>query len=103
MVSKYEESLRALAIESDEDKRLELASNIAKDIVELDELYELRANYDDVVSERDDLISERDLLIAERDELKQKYIDRFFDSENVAKKEEPESEDKGTTLDTLWD
>ena len=87
MASKYEPSLRGLAMEPDEDKRLEMAAEIDRDAAELDERWDNRDEYsrveaerDEIAAERDNLIVERDNLIVERDEWKKRYADRFFDS-----------------------
>ena len=94
MASKYEPSLRELAMEPDEDKRLEMAAELDRDAAELDERWDNRDEYsrveaerdeiaaerDEIAAERDNLIVERDNLIVERDEWKKRYADRFFDS-----------------------
>ena len=73
MASKYEPSLRELAMEPDEDKRLEMAAEIDRDAAELDERWDNRDEYFRVEAERDG-------LIVERDEWKKRYADRFFAS-----------------------
>lgn len=84
MTSKYEPSLRELAMEPDEDKRLEMAAEIDRDAAELDERWDNRDEYSRVEAERDEIAAERDNLIVERDEWKKRYADRFFDSgENI--------------------
>lgn len=80
MASKYEPSLRELAMEPDEDKRLEMAAEIDRDAAELDERWDSRDEYSLVEAERDEIAAERDNLIVERDEWKKRYADRFFDS-----------------------
>ena len=73
MASKYEPSLRELAMEPDEDMRLEMAAEIDRDAAELDERWDSRDEYSRVEAERDE-------IAAERDEWKKRYADRFFDS-----------------------
>lgn len=80
MASKYEPSLRELAMEPDEDKRLEMAAEIDRDAAELDERWDNRDEYSRVEAERDEVAAERDGLIVERDEWKKRYADRFFES-----------------------
>lgn len=80
MASKYETSLRELAMEPDEDKRLERAAEIDRDAAELDERWDNRYEYSRVEAERDEVAAERDGLIVERDEWKKRYADRFFES-----------------------
>lgn len=80
MASKYEPSLRELAMESDANKRLEMAAEIDRDAAELDERWDSRDEYSRVEAERDEIAAERDNLIVERDEWKKRYADRFFDS-----------------------
>lgn len=80
MASNYEPSLRELATEPDEDKRLEMAAEIDRDAAELDERWDNRDEYSRIVAERDEVAAERDNLIVERDEWKKRYADRFFDS-----------------------
>lgn len=80
MASKYEPSLRELAMEPDEDKRLEMAAELDRDAAELDERWDNRDEYSRVEAERDEIAAERDNLIVERDEWKKRYADRFFDS-----------------------
>ena len=80
MVSKYESSLRDLAMEPDEDKRLETAAEIDRDAAELDEKWDNRDGYSQLEAERDAVAAERDSVIIERDEWTKRYADRFFDS-----------------------
>ena len=112
MASKYEPSLRELAMEPDEDKRLEMAAEIDRDAAELDELWDNRDEYSRVEAERDEIAAERDNLIVERDEWKKRYADRFFDSgegitdrreiiDNHAADVKKESQPRGFAA--LWD
>ena len=90
-MSKYQPSLRELAMEPDEDKRLEMAARIDEDAAELDDRWDEREGWrnerDEAIAERDRLNAERDEAIAERDryreerdESRRKYADRFFDA-----------------------
>ena len=81
-MSKYQPSLRELAMEPDEDKRLEMAAAIDEDAAELDDRWDEReewdAERDRLNAERDEAIAERDRYREERDESRRKYADRFF-------------------------
>lgn len=81
-MSKYQPSLRELAMEPDEDKRLEMAARIDEDAAELDDRWDEReewdAERDRLNAERDEAIAERDRYREERDESRRKYADRFF-------------------------
>lgn len=112
MASKYEPSLRELAMEPDEDKRLEMAAEIDRDAAELDERWDNRDEYSRIEAERDEVAAERDNLIVERDEWKKRYADRFFDSgeditdqreiiDNHAADVKKESQPRGFAA--LWD
>lgn len=112
MASKYEPSLRELAMEPDEDKRLEMAAEIDRDAAELDERWDNRDEYSRIEAERDEIAAERDNLIVERDEWKKRYADRFFDSgegitdrreiiDNHAADVKKESQPRGFAA--LWD
>lgn len=79
-MSKYEPTLRELAMEPDEERRLELAAEIDRDAAELDERWENRDGYAALEAERDNVAAERDQAIAERDGWRRKYADRFFDA-----------------------
>lgn len=90
-MSKYQPSLRELAMEPDEDKRLEMAARIDEDASELDDRWDERegwrneregwdAERDRLNAERDEAIAERDRYREERDESRRKYADRFFDA-----------------------
>lgn len=90
-MSKYQPSLRELAMEPDEDKRLEMAAAIDEDAAELDDRWDERegwrnereewdAERDRLNAERDEAIAERDRYREERDESRRKYADRFFDA-----------------------
>jgi len=80
MPSRYSERLQQIALEEDSEKRLELTSALDADVVELDEKFSTRDEYEKAVTERDTAIEERDGAIAERDEWKLRYASRFFDS-----------------------
>ena len=60
-MSRYQPSLRELAMEPDEDKRLEMAARIDEDAAELDDRWD-----------------EREGWRKEREESRRKYADRFF-------------------------
>lgn len=90
-MSKYQPSLRELAMEPDEDKRLEMAARIDEDVAELDDRWDERegwrnereawdAERDSINAELDEAIAERDRYREERDESRRKYADRFFDA-----------------------
>lgn len=90
-MSKYQPSLRELATEPDEDKRLEMAARIDEDVAELDDRWDERegwrnereawdAERDSINAELDEAIAERDRYREERDESRRKYADRFFDA-----------------------
>lgn len=90
-MSKYQPSLRELAMEPDEDKRLEMAARIDEDAAELDDRWDERegwrnereewdAERDSLNAELDAAIAERDRYREERDESRRKYADRFFDA-----------------------
>ena len=83
-MSRYQPSLRELAMEPDEDKRLEMAAAIDEDAAELDDRWDEReerdAERDRLTAERDEAIAERDRYREERDESRRKYADRFFDA-----------------------
>lgn len=80
MASRYEPSLRELAMEPDEERRLEMAAEIDRDAADLDERWDSRDAYAGLEAERDRLAAERDDAIADRDSWKERYADRFFDS-----------------------
>lgn len=88
-MSRYQPSLRELAMEPDEDKRLEMAAAIDEDAAELDDRWDERegwrnereewdAERDRLNAERDEAVAERDRYREERDESRRKYADRFF-------------------------
>ena len=88
-MSRYQPSLRELAMEPDEDKRLEMAAAIDEDAAELDDRWDereewdaergrLNAERDEAIVERDEAIAERDRYREERDESRRRYADRFF-------------------------
>lgn len=80
MASRYEPPLRELAMEPDEERRLEMAAEIDRDAADLDERWDNRDAYAGLEAERDRLAAERDDAIADRDSWKERYADRFFDS-----------------------
>lgn len=90
-MSRYQPSLRELAMEPDEDKRLEMAARIDEDAAELDDRWDERegwrneregwdAERDSLNAELNEAIAERDRYREERDESRRKYADRFFDA-----------------------
>lgn len=87
-MSKYQPSLRELAMEPDEDKRLEMAARIDEDAAELDDRWDEREGWrnerDSLNAELDEAIAERDRYREERDESRRKYADRFFDAPSDA-------------------
>lgn len=81
-MSRYQPSLRELAMEPDEDKRLEMAAAIDEDAAELDDRWDEREGWrnerEEWDAERDRLNAERDRYREERDESRRRYADRFF-------------------------
>lgn len=78
MASRFMPTLRDLAMEPDEDRRLEMAAEIDRDAADLDEKWGNRDGYAEVEAERDRIAAERDEAIVDRDEWKRRYVDRFF-------------------------
>lgn len=78
MASRFMPTLRDLAMEPDEDRRLEMAAEIDRDAADLDEKWGNRDGYAEVEAERDRIAAERDEAIVDRDEWKRRYADRFF-------------------------
>lgn len=78
MASRFMSTLRDLAMEPDEDRRLEMAAEIDRDAADLDEKWGNRDGYAEVEAERDRIAAERDEAIVDRDEWKRRYADRFF-------------------------
>lgn len=78
MASRFMPMLRDLAMEPDEDRRLEMAAEIDRDAADLDEKWGNRDGYAEVEAERDRIAAERDEAIVDRDEWKRRYVDRFF-------------------------
>ena len=74
-MSRYQPSLRELAMEPDEDKRLEMAAAIDEDAAELDDRWDEREGWR---NEREEWDAERDRYREERDESRRRYADRFF-------------------------
>lgn len=64
MASRYEPTLRELAMEPDEERRLEMAAEIDRDAADLDERWDNRDAYAGLEAERDRLAAERDDAIA---------------------------------------
>lgn len=79
-MSRYEETLRAIALEPDEDRRLEMAAEIDREAADLDENWANRDGYAEVEAERDRIAAERDEAIIARDDLQRRYAERFFDA-----------------------
>ena len=73
-------TLRDLAMEPDEDRRLEMAVEIDRDAADLDENWGNREGYAEVEAERD-------RVAAERDEWKRRYADRFFGGRETDREE----------------
>lgn len=117
-MSRYQPSLRELAMEPDEDKRLEMAAALDEDASELDERWDERegwrnereawyAERDQLAAERDEAIVERDRYREERDESRRKYADRFFatsDQTLLHVEEVKTTEDRSpiTSVDEIW-
>lgn len=83
MASRFMPTLRDLAMEPDEDRRLEMAAEIDRDAADLDEKWGNRDGYAEVEAERDRIAAERDEAIVDRDEWKRRYADRFFGDREV--------------------
>ena len=83
MASRFMPTLRDLAMEPDEDRRLEMAAEIDRDAADLDENWGNREGYAEVEAERDRIAAERDEAIVDRDEWKRRYADRFFGGREV--------------------
>lgn len=77
-MSRWEPTLRELAMEPDEDKRLEMAASLDREAEELDERYANRDGYAEIEAERDRIAAERDEAIVDRDTWRTRYADRFF-------------------------
>ena len=118
MASRYEPTLRELAMEPDEERRLEMAAEIDRDAADLDERWDNRDAYAGLEAERDRLAAERDRLAAERDRLaaerddaiadrdswKERYADRFFDSgEGITDRQDIKKESRPRGFAALWD
>lgn len=112
MASKYEPSLRALAMEPEEDKRLEMAAELDRDAADLDERWDSRDEYSKLEAERDRVAAERDQAIIDRDELRDKYTKRFFDpGEGITDREDiidkhiadVKMESRNVGFAALWD
>lgn len=58
MASRYEPTLRELAMEPDEERRLEMAAEIDRDAADLDERWDNRDAYAGLEAERDRLAAE---------------------------------------------
>ena len=78
MASRFMPTLCDLAMEPDEDRRLEMAAEIDREAADLDEKWGNRDGYAEVEAERDRIAAERDEAIVDRDEWKRRYADRFF-------------------------
>ena len=112
MPSRYEERLKELALEADEDRRLELAASLDADAEGLNESYDYREEFNKAVAERDGVKAELDAAVVERDEWKRRYADRFFDSGEGAKTKEEilaahesdiKKESRPRGYEALWD
>lgn len=79
-MSRWEPSLRELAMEPDEDRRLEMAADLDREAADLDERFGNRDEYSRMEAERDRVAAERDDAYAERDRYRERYVNRFFDS-----------------------
>lgn len=73
--------MRELAMEPDEERRLEMAAEIDRDAADLDERWDNRDAYGGLGGRaRPSCGGGRDDAIADRDSWKERYADRFFDS-----------------------
>ena len=104
-MSKYEETIKALATESDDEKRLEMAAAFNSQLDELDERFDNRETINNLQSQLDR--TER-----ERDEIKTKYVERFFDAGEGSKtgeeiksrhQSEVKEESKSKGYAALWE
>lgn len=103
MPSRYEPSLRELAMEPDEERRLEMAAEIDRDVADLDERWDNRDAYAGLEAERDRLAAERDDAISDRDSWKERYADRFFDSdEGITDRQDVRKESRPLGFAALW-
>lgn len=103
-MSRYEDSLKAMALEGDEEKRLEMAAELDRDASELDGRWDSREEFARAEAERDAAAAERDAALEDRDEWKRRYADRFFDSDGGGAREEPrdDPEPRPTGYAALW-
>lgn len=92
MASRFMPTLRDLAMEPDEDRRLEMAAEIDRDAADLDEKWGNRDGYAEIEAERDRVAAERDEAVVDRDEWKQRYADRFFGGRETTPEEVKESQ-----------
>ncbi|UWI18489.1 MAG: hypothetical protein [Bacteriophage sp.] len=109
-MSRFEPTLRELAMEPDEDKRLELAAAIDDDAADLDERWDER---EAMKNERDRLAAERDEAVADRDKYrdevegwKKRYADRFFTAPNETIHDQVQDIKRDGTVqsfDQLWE
>lgn len=116
-MSRYEPTLRELAMEPDEDKRLEMAARIDADAAELDERWDERegwrneregwdAERDRLAAERDEAIADRDRYRGEVDDWKKRYADRFFTTPDQAIHDQVQDIKRDGTVqsfDQLWE
>lgn len=109
-MSRFMPTLRDLAMEPDEDRRLEMAAEIDRDAADLDEKWGNRDGYAEIEAERDRVAAERDEAIVDRDSWKTKYADRFFggretDERTVLADQEADVKRDGQpqTFEELWE
>jgi hypothetical protein len=116
-MSRFEPTLRELAMEPDEDKRLELAAAIDDDAADLDERWDereaMKNERDRFAAERDRLAAERDEAVADRDKYrdevegwKKRYADRFFTTPNETIHDQVQDIKRDGTVqsfDQLWE
>lgn len=99
MASRFMPTLRDLAMEPDEDRRLEMAAEIDRDAADLDEKWGNRDGYAEVEAERDRIAAERDEAIVDRDEWKRRYADRFFGGREIDPEEVMRNQTNGINRD----
>ncbi len=116
-MSRYQDTLRELAMEPDEDKRLEIAARIDEDAAELDERWDERegwrneregwdAERDRIAAERDEAIARAERAEGERDEARRRYADRFFAGRDSTVHNDSEVDERRApyrSVDDIWD
>lgn len=101
-MGRFSDQLQALAMEEDSDKRLELASALDNDTVDLEENWGNRDAYNTASAELETAKADLAAAVADRDTWKTRYADRFFAAEPPTEpRQQPQVH--RTTYDNLWD